>query len=147
MALRAGVVSPVSGQCATRAHEHSRGRQALASAQCSLSFPVHKGTIRPAAAARRCRQESRTAACKPFWRAPANVPPASVSRLSVSCGAGIAQPGEVCYFSSLDCLEGSPVASLQVPCCPFTMRCFYNKAPWCSVCLIPMIRYVLVKLA
>lgn len=102
MALRAGVVEPVTGQCTTRVHEHSRGRQTLASAQCSLSFPVRKGTIRPAAAARRCRPESRTAACKPLWRSPALVPSGAASRLSVSCGTGIAQPGEVCcnYLSA-----------------------------------------------
>lgn len=94
--MAGAVVSPFVG-VPQHVHEHSRGRQSLANAKSSLSFPTQRGKLRPALVLRTCRQDSRSATATAYWRAPACSCSAS-SRLSVSCGAGIAQPGEVIFL-------------------------------------------------
>ena len=98
MTTRVGALaSPVTGlrQNTGRAQEHSRGRQVPAAARGVLAFPARGRQLCSSVSLQRSRNESRkAAAATPCWAAPAS-PSTSCSRLSVSCGAGIAQPGEV----------------------------------------------------
>ena len=94
------LASPVTGlrQNTGRAQEHSRGRQVSVAARGVLAFPARGRQLLPSVRLQRSRNDSRkAAAATPCWAAPAT-PSTSFSRLSVSCGAGIAQPGEVRFL-------------------------------------------------
>jgi hypothetical protein len=115
MAVRAGALaSPVAGLAHYgRAHEHSRGRQSPASTQGALTFPAAGRRLLPSAVLQRSRSESRRAsAADPCWRAAPASPWAGCSRLAVSCGAGIAQPGEVCPYQPAEWRLFRPVHGL-----------------------------------
>ena len=104
MTTRVGALaSPVTGlrQHTGRAQEHSRGRQVPVAARGVLTFPARGRQLLASGRLQRSRNDSRkAAAATPSWAAPAS-PSTSFSRLSVSCGAGIAQPGEVRYDQQL----------------------------------------------
>ena len=100
MAVRAGALtSPVAGlaQYGRAPHEHSRGRHSPASVQGALTFPAAGRRLLPSAALRCSRSDSRRAPeAEACWRAAAPATPwGGCSRLAITCGAGIAQPGEV----------------------------------------------------
>ena len=117
MAVRAGALtSPVGGlaQYGRAPHEHSRGRQSPATVQGTLAFPAAGRRLLPSAALRCGRSDSRRAPeAEACWRgaaAPATAPWGGCSRLAVTCGAGIAQPGEVCCCGSAEVGPGRACA-------------------------------------
>ena len=121
MALRAGALaSPAVGI----SQEASRGRQSLALSRCSLVSPVKKSFSKRSAGVLDCRRKSSQLASKKI-SSPAAPLYTAVDRLSVTCGTGIAQPGEVRMLHSIhlhpQSAVGGDMVPLKLPCCPYLL--------------------------